>query len=50
MRVISNSVISNSLPFPSPGDLSDSEIEPMSPLSPTLQVESLPAEPLRKPS
>ena len=40
----------NGLPFPSPGDLSDPEIELMSSLSATLQVESLPAEPLGKPS
>ena len=34
------------LPFPSPGDLFDPGIEPV---SPTLQADSLPAEPLRKP-
>ena len=34
------------LSFPSPGDLSDPRIEPM---SPTLQVDSLPIEPPRKP-
>ena len=35
------------LPFPSPGDLPDSGIEPR---SPTLQADSLPAEPPGKPS
>ena len=34
------------LPFPSPGDLSNLGMEPM---SPALQVDSLPFEPLRKP-
>ena len=29
------------LPFPSPGDLSDPGIEPMSPVSPALQADSL---------
>ena len=29
------------LPFPPPGDLPDSGIEPVSPASPTLQVDSL---------
>ena len=33
------------LPFPPPRDLPDSGIEPTSPVSPTLQVDSLPAEP-----
>ena len=32
------------LPFPSPGDLSDSGIKPASPPSPALQVDSLPTE------
>ena len=32
------------LPFPSPGDLSDPEVEPT---SPTLQADSLPSEPLK---
>ena len=32
------------LPFPSPGDLSDPEIEPG---SPTLQADALPSEPVR---
>ena len=32
------------LPFPSPGDLPDPGIEPMSPVSPALQVDSLPTE------
>ena len=36
------------LPFPSPGDLSDQGIEPRSPMSPALQPDSLPAEPLGK--
>ena len=35
--------------FPSPGDLPDPGIEPVSPESPALQVDSLPAESLRKP-
>ena len=35
------------LPFPSPADLPDPGIEPM---SPALQEDSLPTEPLRKPS
>ena len=30
------------LPFPSPGDLPDPEIEPASPVSPVLQADSLP--------
>ena len=34
------------LPFPSPGDLPDPGIEPV---SPALQVDSLPAEPSEKP-
>ena len=33
-------------PFPPPGDFPDLEIEPV---SPALQADSLPAEPLRKP-
>ena len=37
------------LPFPSPGDLSDPGIEPTSPVSPALQVDSLPTEPSGKP-
>ena len=36
------------LPFPPPGDLPDSGIE-SSPVSPALQADSLPAEPLGKP-
>ena len=32
------------LPFPSPGDLPNSGIKPMSPVSPALQVDPLPAE------
>ena len=35
------------LPFPSPGDLPDAGIKPR---SPTLQADSLPAEPQEKPS
>ena len=34
------------LPFPAPEDLSDLGIEPASPMSPALQVDSLPLEPL----
>ena len=30
------------LPFPSPGDLPDPGIEPISPVSPALQMDSLP--------
>ena len=33
------------LPFPSAGDLPDPGIEPMSPVSPALQADSLPAQP-----
>ena len=33
------------MPFPPPGDLPDLGIEPTSPVSPTLQEDSLPAEP-----
>ena len=36
------------LPFPSPGDLFSPKTEPASPVSPTLQVHSLPAESLGK--
>ena len=36
------------LPFPTPGDLSDPGIEPGSPVSPALQVDSLSTEPLGK--
>ena len=39
----------NGLPFPSPGDLPDPRIEPVTPTSPALQVVSLPLEPLEKP-
>ena len=35
----------NGLHFPSLGDFPDPGIEPMSPMSPALQVDSLPAEP-----
>ena len=34
------------VPFPSPGNLPDPGIEPESPMSPVLQADSLPAEPL----
>ena len=37
------------VPFPTPGDLPDVGIELASPVSPALQVDSLPAEPLGKP-
>ena len=37
------------LPFPPPGDLSDTGIEPMSPVFPTLQADSLLLEPSGKP-
>ena len=37
------------LPLPSPGDLPDPRINPMSPVSPALQVDSLSAESLGKP-
>ena len=37
------------LPFPPAGDLPDSGIEPTSPMSPALQVDSLPADPSGKP-
>ena len=37
------------LPFPSPGDLPDPGIEPASPVSPALQVDSFPPEPPTKP-
>ena len=33
------------LPFPPPGDLPDPGIEPVSPVSPALQMDSLPIEP-----
>ena len=33
------------LPFPSPGDLPDPGIEPVSPMSSALEADSLPAEP-----
>ena len=35
--------------FPPPGDLPDPRIEPVSPMSPALQTDFLPAEPLGKP-
>ena len=37
------------LPFPSPGDLSDPGIEPMSPAAPTLQADTLPLSRQRSP-
>ena len=37
------------LPCPTPGDLPDAGIEPMSPTSSALQVDSLPSEPPREP-
>ena len=37
---------SSGLPFPSPGDLSDTGSELVSPVSPALQEDSLPLEPL----
>jgi len=37
------------LPFPLPGDLPDQGIKSLSPASPALEVNSLPAEPLGKP-
>ena len=40
----------NRLPFPSPGDLLNLGIEPASPVSPALQADSFPAEPLGKPN
>ena len=36
------------LPFPSPGDLPDTAIKALSPVSPALQVDSLPLEPSGK--
>ena len=36
------------LPFPPPGDLPDPGIKPESPVSPSLQADSLPAEPSGK--
>ena len=38
------------LPFPTPADLPDPGIEASSPVSPALQVDSLPTEPTGKPS
>ena len=35
-------------PFPPPGDLPDPGIKPVSPVSPALQLDSLPAEPSGK--
>ena len=39
----------NGLPFPLPGDLTNTGIEPMSSVSPVVQVDSLSAEPMEKP-
>ena len=39
----------NGVPFPVPGDLLNPGVEPMSPMSPALKVDSLPAEPQGKP-
>ena len=39
----------SALPFPPPGDLPDPGTEPSSPVSPALQEDSSPAEPLGKP-
>ena len=39
----------NGLPFPTPGDLPDPGMEPMSLEYPALQVDSLPAKPFGKP-
>ena len=41
--------ILDGLPFPSPGDLPDPGIEPVSPVSLVLQADSLPVEPSGKP-
>ena len=38
----------NGQPFPSPGDLPDPGIKPTSPVSPAMQADSLPTEPLGK--
>jgi len=37
------------LPFPPPGDILDPRIKPESPVSPALQADSLPTEPLGMP-
>ena len=41
-------ILGYGLPFPPPGDLTDPGIKPMSPVSPELQVDSLPTEPSGK--
>ena len=46
---ISQARILSGLPFPSLGDLPDPEIRPASPVSPALQVDSLPSMPSGKP-
>ena len=42
-------ILDTGLPFPSPGDLSEPGIDPMSSVSSALQVDSLPSEPSGKP-
>ena len=44
-RRFSRQEYQNGLPFPPPGDLPDPGIETASPVSPTLQADSLPTEP-----
>ena len=41
-------ILGSELPFPSPGDLPNPGIEPVSSVSPALQVDVLPAEPPEK--
>ena len=43
------SPLSMGLPFPPPGDIPDPGIEPMSPVSPAIQMDSLLTEPPEKP-
>ena len=43
-------MVGNGLPFPPPGNLPNPGIKPTSPLSPSLQVDSLLAEPSGKPT
>ena len=45
MDFFSKQEYGSGLPFPPPGDPSDPKIEPTSPVSAALQVDSLPAEP-----
>ena len=49
VRGILQQVYWRGLPFPSPGDPPDPGIEPASPVSPALQVDSFTAEPPTKP-